>query len=380
MGASSEAFLQMRLAVGTGVGGIAVREGRAISVPDYDAYVQTTPDSVRDALRDESVVSVLCAPMIHRGAMVGALYVGSRELTEFRGIATSLLSAMAAQAAVAIRNARLYQEVVQKHEELERSFAVHRTLTDASLAGVGLQASQRCARARKAGVDLDRARYVAIVDAGDEKHAAQLLHMVQSVWGRRTGADQVLAARRGARVVVALRADDDRSATTAVQDMQTKAQRAGIGTRAGVSAARSNLTMALPQAEVALALALAGASGAFVDYAALGPLRFVLDAPHTDEMSRIVLELLGPLAHHHDAKRAELLATLEAYTAAGGHDTTTADSLHIHVSTLKYRLARIAEITGLRLAEPRTRFELTLAFQLRDVLARLGKDPLAVAD
>jgi DNA-binding PucR family transcriptional regulator len=162
--------------------------------------------------------------------------------------------------------------------------------------------------------------------------------------------------------------------------MQTTAQRAGIGTRAGVSAARSNLTVALPQAEVALALALAGASGAFVDYASLGPLRFVLDAPHTDEMSRIVLELLGPLAHHHDAKRAELLVTLEAYTAAGGHHTTTADSLHIHVSTLKYRLARIAEITGLRLAEPRTRFELTLAFQLRDVLARLGKDPLAVAD
>jgi GAF domain-containing protein len=266
VGASSEAFLQMRLAVGTGVGGIAVREGRAISVPDYDAYVQTTPDSVRDALREESVVSVLCAPMIHRGGMVGALYVGSRELTEFRGIATSLLSAMAAQAAVAIRNARLYQEVVQKHEELERSFAVHRTLTDASLVGVGLQAvlvelaglvgrdvwldrafgsparvvsseteeprsgragsleiavnagedrlgtlgvnvdepldwrlqadlleellqagdalsAQLRARARKAGVDLDRARYVAIVDAGDEQHAAQPLHMVQSVGG-----------------------------------------------------------------------------------------------------------------------------------------------------------------------------------------------------
>src|SRR5207237_15293 len=43
------------------------------------------------------------------------------------------------QAAIAIKNARLYTQLVEQNETLERAFSAHRTLTDASLTGAGLQ-------------------------------------------------------------------------------------------------------------------------------------------------------------------------------------------------------------------------------------------------
>ncbi len=487
-GAHTEAFLKMSIELGTGIGGIAVRERRPIIVTDHERYAQGTSPAVHDALCGEGVVSVLCVPMLHRGAMIGALYVASRERTEFGQTSASLLSAMAGQAAVAIQNARLYQQVVEKNETLERAFSVHRALTDASLAGAGLReivtelgrlvgrdiwlerasgsprlvladgageadsaesapgqsiavmAGERQlgtlrvrseapldalarktlehgatvlalelvkeqaalevewrlqgelleellqagddpsprlrARAEQAEVDLDAPRHVAVLQTDDEHRATLLLQLVQLNWGRRSGADHVLAAKRGERVVVAVESRDERRGEDTLRAIQDKALRAGIPSHVGVSAARANLALALPQAEAALNLALSGVGGSFVDYAAMGPLRFVLDAPHTREMGQLVQDVLGPLAEYDAARQGKLLQTLRAYLESGGHHPTTAERCHIHVSTLKYRLARIGEITGHSITEPRSRFQLTLAFELRDMLAQLGQDPL----
>jgi DNA-binding PucR family transcriptional regulator len=209
----------------------------------------------------------------------------------------------------------------------------------------------------------------------DDQRASQLLQYVQLNWGRRSGAGQVLAAKRGERVVIAVAARDGHGEET-VRAIQEKALRAGVSSHVGVSAPRTNLALALPQAEAALSLALSGRGPTFVDYAAMGPLRFILDAPHAREMTQLVRDILGPLAEYDAARQGELLSTLRSYLQTGGHHPTTAQRCHIHVSTLKYRLGRIAEITGRTLTEPQARFELTLAFELRDVLAQLGQDPL----
>lgn len=487
-GAHTEAFLKMSVEIGKGIGGIAVRERRPIIVSDHESYVEGTSPEVHDALCGEGVVSVLCVPMLHRGATIGALYVASRERTEFGETTASLLSALAGQAAIAIQNARLYKQLVEKNETLERAFSVHRTLTDASLTGAGLQeivtelgrllgrdlwlervtgspkrvfadgpdeqepdagsadgpsvavmAGERQlgtlhlrsagvldalatktlehgatvlalelvkeqaalevewrlqgelleellqagddpsprlrARAEQAEVDLDAPRCVAVLETEDDGRAAQLLQLLQLTWGSSNRGD-VLAAIRGTRVVMAVEAREGRCAEDIVRTIQEKARRAGIHSHVGVSAARANLTLALPQAEAALSLALSGGAESFVDYAAMGPLRFVLDAPHTREIGQLVVEVLGPLAEYDAARQGELVQTLRHYLEAGGHHPTTAQRCHIHVSTLKYRLARIGEVTGWTIADPRMRFELTLAFELRDMLARLGQDPL----
>jgi PucR family transcriptional regulator, purine catabolism regulatory protein len=85
--------------------------------------------------------------------------------------------------------------------------------------------------------------------------------------------------------------------------------------------------------------------------------------------------LLGPLAEHDRERGAELMTTLRAYLAAGGHHPTTSSTCHIHVSTLKYRLARIAAILDRSLTDPATRFELSLAFEIMRVLEMVGISP-----
>lgn len=138
-GARTPEFLAMEVDLGTGIGGIAVDEARTVYVADHNDYGHDMPDAVHRALAAEGVVSVLCAPMAHRGVAIGALYAGSREPTRFAGDSAALLGALASQAAIAIANTRLYETLTESNRALQAAADVHRALTDASLAGAGLQ-------------------------------------------------------------------------------------------------------------------------------------------------------------------------------------------------------------------------------------------------
>jgi purine catabolism regulator len=60
----------------------------------------------------------------------------------------------------------------------------------------------------------------------------------------------------------------------------------------------------------------------------------------------------------------ELLQTLEAYLDAGGNGVLAAEHLHIHRSTLNYRLTRIEQLCQLSLQDPATRANLQVAVKL----------------
>ncbi|NUT93273.1 MAG: helix-turn-helix domain-containing protein [Saccharothrix sp.] len=64
-----------------------------------------------------------------------------------------------------------------------------------------------------------------------------------------------------------------------------------------------------------------------------------------------------------------LLSTLEAYLDSGCDARATAEALHLHRTSLYYRLGRIAELTGRDPADGRARLELHLALKL----ARLAR-------
>lgn len=64
------------------------------------------------------------------------------------------------------------------------------------------------------------------------------------------------------------------------------------------------------------------------------------------------------------AQQADLFQTLEAYLDAGGNSVQTAERLHIHRSTLNYRLARIKDICEVDLSAPITRMNLHIAIKL----------------
>lgn len=65
-----------------------------------------------------------------------------------------------------------------------------------------------------------------------------------------------------------------------------------------------------------------------------------------------------------EEKQADLFHTLEAYLDAGGNGIQTAELLHIHRSTLNYRLARIEDICQLDLSDPAARINLQVALKL----------------
>jgi DNA-binding PucR family transcriptional regulator len=138
-GENTAAFRRMGVRLGHGLGGLALAQQRTVVVRDYSRFDNRTPASVRRAVLGEGLVSLICAPMLHGGAMIGALYAGSRTPRDFTDVSASLLTALASQAAIAIVNSRLYQTLAEKNDMLERTFALHRALTDASLAGAGLE-------------------------------------------------------------------------------------------------------------------------------------------------------------------------------------------------------------------------------------------------
>lgn len=65
-----------------------------------------------------------------------------------------------------------------------------------------------------------------------------------------------------------------------------------------------------------------------------------------------------------DDRAAELFQTLEAYLDAGGNGVLAAEHLHIHRSTLNYRLTRIEQLCQLSLQDPATRANLQVAVKL----------------
>ena len=87
-----------------------VHEGKTV----YIADLRTDPRVTYPAEAErEGIVSGLCAPLCYKGRCEGVIRVYTAEAHEFDWYERSLLQAVAAQAAVAIVNARLYQAAVR---------------------------------------------------------------------------------------------------------------------------------------------------------------------------------------------------------------------------------------------------------------------------
>ena len=73
---------------------------------------------------------------------------------------------------------------------------------------------------------------------------------------------------------------------------------------------------------------------------------------------------LAPLDQLPAGSRQRLRETLAAWLDAQGHARTAAESLHVHVQTLRYRLGRLHDVFGDSLDDPSRRLELALALRI----------------
>ena len=133
----------------------------------------------------------------------------------------------------------------------------------------------------------------------------------------------------------------------------------GVG---GLSARPAELPRSLREAGLALRLQktlLPGSSAC--EYPKLGIFRMLAAIPDLTDVDAFIREWLGSLLDYDVRRKAELVHTLTQYLEHGGNYDATAAELSVHKSTLKYRLQRIRDLTGLELNDPDVHFNLQLA-------------------
>ncbi|MGI5500557.1 helix-turn-helix domain-containing protein [Lentzea sp. CA-135723] len=142
-GTISAAFLSATIPAGVGLGGKVMATRRPQWVRNYAASTHIDHDAGFDRLvGTEDLVALLGVPLVIRDEVVGALFAAYRSERSFHAGEIALLSAFADHAAVALDNARLYEESrialrgLKEHvASVERAQAIHETLTGVVLEG-----------------------------------------------------------------------------------------------------------------------------------------------------------------------------------------------------------------------------------------------------
>lgn len=257
--------------------------------------------------------------------------------------------------------------------ELMRHRAAHEVewqlrddLLQALLEPRGELSSSAALRARRFGVDLDEPHRLVVLEPLRVQDADALRERVRRVARGHTG---IVTTRRGEQLIVLVGASaaDTRSLLDEIAQV--------TACRAGVSAPHRTLPSALREASACLAFArVATDETSVVSFEQLGGLRFMLDVESPTHAAAVARETLGALAEHDVRKGGQLVETLRAYLELGGFHAAIAARCHIHPSTVKHRLGRIAQVLDVTLADSATRFDLMLAFRIVDLFASVGVD------
>lgn len=149
---------KLEVAAGTGLVGAAGESRQPVLVGD----VRKDP---RYLLSNAETRSELVVPLLHKGKVIGVLDLESPQVNYFNEHHVQALSTLAAQLAISIENARLYEQVARDEARMERELRAARRIQGAMLPtppleDYGLEIAARYLPARELGGDLyDFLRY-----------------------------------------------------------------------------------------------------------------------------------------------------------------------------------------------------------------------------
>jgi len=170
---------KLRVAASEGIVGAAANLREPVLVPD----VSVDP---RYLLVNPETRSELAIPMLHKGKIIGVLDLESAQLNAFNEEHVQTLSILAANLAVSLENARLYEQVARDEARLERDLLAAKRIQGALIRPVptedyGLDMAARYLSAREVCGDLyEFLRYgpqqlgVALADVSGKGTAAAL--------------------------------------------------------------------------------------------------------------------------------------------------------------------------------------------------------------
>ena len=152
-GALTPEFRELRLPLGTGLLGLVAQSGAPYFTEDYQADERFVHrDYIDTAVEGEQIRAILGVPLTVEGKVIGALLAVHRTVRPFPAGEVALLTSFAAHAAIALENARLFEqaraavaaadeanaELRARSEATERAAHAHDLLTDVLLHGGGV--------------------------------------------------------------------------------------------------------------------------------------------------------------------------------------------------------------------------------------------------
>jgi sugar diacid utilization regulator len=263
----------------------------------------------------------------------------------------------------------LAMELAHLRALAETELRLRRDLVDDLLAGTDDESAR--SRAAALGHDLTGPHHVLLVDWAQVREDA-LVQVVEQAALRVLGAPPLLARRRAGLVAIVARpaAWADRHRWGLLRDELTRRLRGYPGSIgvSGAFTAPSEVSRSYDEAERALRIRQGSASPAGVTvHDELGIYR-LLAAGDQEETEKFVREWLGALLDYDAAHRTGMVTTLWQYYECGGNYDQTAEALFICRSTVRYRLRRIRQLTGLDLGDVDSRLNLHVATRAWQVL------------
>ena len=113
--------LKHEVPIGRGLVGYAAQSGQAVLAPDVSKdprYIMANPETH----------SELCVPLIYKEKVIGVLDIEHTRRGYFNDDHVRIMTTMAAQVAIAIENATLYERIARQESRLEHDFALAREL------------------------------------------------------------------------------------------------------------------------------------------------------------------------------------------------------------------------------------------------------------
>jgi purine catabolism regulator len=163
-------------------------------------------------------------------------------------------------------------------------------------------------------------------------------------------------------VAVLLEAADDQRAEARAAELLAESG-AGGASVGRVRRDPSELRRSYDEALYAAEARPANGSPALATFRDLGSIQLLLSLQDERGVELYCDSLLGPLVEHDAAHGSALIDSLRAYIEANGRWADAAAALSVHRHTLRYRMRKIAELTGRDLADAGDRLELWLALR-----------------
>jgi DNA-binding PucR family transcriptional regulator len=197
-------------------------------------------------------------------------------------------------------------------------------------------------RAARVGCDLDQPHVVLAADGADEQLESALAAAVR---------DALLDRReQSLRALLPVPAAGQERLVESIRGAYREIGSQAVVGLSSVGSGQEAVADAFEEARHALlGAAVLRRQPGVVTYDELGPYKYLLRIALDAGVRDATVDAVSLLADYDRERGASLLATLEEFLSRRGNITTTSEALFVHANTLRQRLRRVGEISGIDL-------------------------------